>query len=533
MPHVTFAHQNLTVEIPAGANLLEAARRAELYVPAPCGGSGTCGKCRVRIVSSPTPITPADKNAFSEKELSEGWRLACRAVVTKDLSVEYTDGHIGEVILAEAAGIVSCRSLDTAPAGQLGLAVDLGTTTIAATLFDLATGNALGRAACGNPQAIFGADVIARIDHASKSPANLKHMQHRVIGAISTLLEKLLVTNKLSRSNVVTVLVGGNTTMQHMLLAVDPSGIAMAPFTPVFTDAREESAAAAGLKITDGGKLHVMPAISAYVGGDIVGDMLAVGWACPEKRAGAELLIDIGTNGEIAMRVGDEIIACSTAAGPAFEGAKITCGTRAIPGAVNVVDVNGDDIVIETVDAKKTVGICGTGLLDTVAALLELGVIDAGGRMAVSPEGLPTGVAKRLIPHADGGSAVVLDDGVFLTARDVREFQLAKAAISGGVKVLLDLKGLTPDKVDSVLLAGAMGSFLRPASAIRTGLLPCGFKPAQIKAVGNTALEGAGLCLLSKEYRKLAGELSKSCQYVELSGRLDFQMAYTEAMLFD
>ncbi|HPS53470.1 MAG TPA: ASKHA domain-containing protein, partial [Phycisphaerae bacterium] len=375
---------------------------------------------------------------------------------------------------------------------------------------------------------------IARIDYASKSTANLRHLQRRAVGAISALADKLLAANNLPKKNLATVLVGGNTTMQHMLLGVDPSGIAVAPFTPAFTNPREESAANVGLKIAADGKLRVMPAISGYVGGDIVGDMLAVGWACPDcDRKDTELLIDIGTNGEIVMRAGDEIIACSTAAGPAFEGAKITCGTRAIPGAINSVDVVGDDIAVETIDGKKPLGICGTGLLDIVAVLLELGVIDAGGRMAVSAENLPSGVAKRLIPHADGGSAVVLADDVILTARDVREFQLAKAAIAAGVKVLLDLKGRTPANVDAVLLAGAMGSFLRPQNAIRTGLLPYGFKPAQIKAVGNTALEGAGLCLLSGEYRRSAEIISKSCQYVELSGRLDFQTAYMETMLFE
>lgn len=427
---------------------------------------------------------------------------------------------------------------DTAP--LLGLAVDVGTTTLAAALCDLETAAVLAVASRANPQAIRGDDVISRVDHAGRGPGEAEEMRVLVVDAIRELGDEALSRAGLAGGDILLVAVGGNTVMNHLLLGVDPKPLALSPFIPCFRSVQPFSAESIGWPRDAAPLVLVVPNIAAYVGGDITAGIIAHDVA---EAEGNVLFIDIGTNGEIVLTAGGETYACAAAAGPAFEGARIRQGMRAAAGAVSRVEAAADgDLDIGVVDGVRPArGICGTGLLDAVATLLRLGAIDSGGRLLDADEAEEEGVNAKIaarLHEDDDGPAIWLErpesgaGGVALTQRDVRELQLAKGAIAAGVKVLLGVAGIRAEDVDSVLLAGGFGNYLSPASALGVGILPEGIALEKIRSVGNASLAGTRLYLLSDAERVRADAISSRVRYVELSGRDDFQSAFAEEMLF-
>jgi uncharacterized 2Fe-2S/4Fe-4S cluster protein (DUF4445 family) len=335
-------------------------------------------------------------------------------------------------------------------------------------------------------------------------------------------------------SQVVDACVVGNTTMLHLLLDLDPSSMSKTPFTPVLTEAVEVEPFELGLRLVRSARPYLPPGVSAYVGADIVADLISTGM---HEREGASLLIDIGTNGEIVLGGKDGLYACSTAAGPAFEGAAIRHGSGGVPGAVSHLAREGEALVIEVIADGEPVSICGTGLLDLVSMLLDDGCIDETGR--IDAEGVRkelTGwYAERLVQQ-DGEPAFVFvekanGEQLVLTQSDVRQLQLAKGAIAAGVRFLLDRAGVAPDQLEAVYLAGGFGTYVRPEAAVRIGIVP-GVMAKQITAVGNAAGAGAVRLLLDADSRKAAEALSEAVQYEELSGKARFQEFYMEEMLF-
>lgn len=437
---------------------------------------------------------------------------------------------------------VSGLPRENEPGRRLGLAVDVGTTTLAAALCDLDDGRVLAVASRDNPQSVRGDDVISRIDYASRGERELAEMRSIIMAAIEDLAETACREAGVEERPFF-VMTAGNTVMTHLLLGISPRAMALSPFIPVFRGPMSLCASRLGWGGEHPPRLLTVPNLSAYVGGDIVAGMLAHDLF---RLDGNALFLDVGTNGEIALSVKGVVYACATAAGPAFEGARIRQGTRAVPGAVSRVAVNeSGDLVVGTVDSLKPArGICGTGLLDAVAALLTLGIVDEGGRLLDAEEARETGARagaealERI--HEDGeGMAIWLEkpdghggSGVALTQRDIREFQLAKGAIAAGIRVLLSVAGIAAEEVHHVLLAGGFGNYLDPASALATGLLPAGMAHKTVRSVGNASLAGARLCLLSGEERAEALRISRSTAYIELSGRDDFQQAFAEEMLF-
>jgi len=430
-----------------------------------------------------------------------------------------------------------------------GLAVDLGTTTVAGALVDLRTGENLAVAACANPQSAMGDDVISRIERAAAGDEGRRGLAERAAGAIDGLLEETCRQAGLGPDSVHRIAVAGNTTMQHLLLGLDASAIAAAPFVATGRRGMELPAGEAGLRACGPGvPLLLLPCVSAYVGGDIVAGLLAEG---VHGRAGRGLFLDVGTNGEMALAADGRTWACSTAAGPAFEGARIRCGTRASSGAIPAVSWEGGALRVATIHRAPPAGLCGTGLLDAVATLLDLGVVDETGRLldggeyAESFPGAAPDILGRLVER-DGGPAFVLARGepeaggaaagegreVYLTQRDIREFQLAKGAIAAGAQVMLQEAGIAWDGLDTVWLAGGFGNWLRPASALRVGLLGPSLPVGRIAFVGNAALAGARLYLISRAERREAERLRREVVYRELSGRPDFQQAFALEMMF-
>ena len=418
-----------------------------------------------------------------------------------------------------------------------GVAFDIGTTTIVGTLVDLLTGKECGVSPSTNPQISIGEDVIARIQYAREKNDGLIELQRIVIGTLNDIIVQLCNRHAIQPQDVYEVSIAGNTTMQQIALGLDPSALGEIPFPPVFEQHRTVSATEIGLGINLSGRIYAFGQIGGFVGGDTVAGMVACRIDTHKKPV---LLVDIGTNGEIVLAANGKLLAASTAAGPAFEGARISQGMRAMSGAIEKVEID-TDVRISVIGNQKPTGLCGTALIDSVAELLRIGVIDMMGRIvspAELPETFPPALRSRLIED-DGQFDFVLvhtaDSGlaepIVLRQKDIRELQLANGAIRAGISILISMAGITPDDLEAVLLAGAFGNYIRAANALRIGLFPA-VPLEKIRFIGNAASHGAKLALLSMSERAYGEELRKKTVHVNLSLNQEFQNEYGMAMIF-
>jgi len=418
-----------------------------------------------------------------------------------------------------------------------GLALDLGTTTMVGFLLDLKSGRQLAAAGCGNPQAAFGADIISRISYVSGGRSNLRELQRRLVEAVNSIIAELAEQSGIKREHIYEAAAVGNTVIHHLFLGLDPTYLGQGPYVPVITRPLRVRAQRLGIQICEGGYLYLLPNIAGFVGGDAVGVILATGLY---QKNGVCLAVDIGTNGEIILGWGQEILACSTAAGPAFEGARIKKGMRAAAGAIEKAAIY-EDVEIGVIGGGPPRGISGSGLIDAVAEMLRVGVVDYTGRLLGRDEvsgRVPPAVRNRIIESGSHREFVLAfgeesADGekISITQEDIRELQLAKGAIAAGIKILQRELGVETEQIEEVFLAGAFGSSINPLSARRLGLIPP-VPLERVKAVGNAAGEGAKLALLSRLARRQAEEIAARVRYVELSGRADFQEAFLSAMYF-
>ena len=484
-------------------------------VDAPCGGRGRCRKCAVIVTGPVRSLDTGTAHAAVRERL-----LACRFAPAGDIEVE--PAAAGEIRIAAAGEIriAAAGADDIAPGGRgLGAAVDIGTTTVAVLLYDLSTGKLLGSAGERNAQRICGADVISRITACGegKLPLLRDAIREQIRGLAAQLCREAgRDTAELRRT-----VVAGNTVMEHICAGLDPSGIGLAPFTPasLFGDHRTDTGF--------GADIFFCPCISGYVGGDITAGLRASGG---DRAEGLLLYVDIGTNGEMALGGRDGYLSCATAAGPAFEGAEIACGMDGSPGAIDRVRAEDGDITVHVIGGRAAAGLCGSGLVDAVAALLDLGVIDETGRMADAEE-LPPPLAARRFVLEDGTAAFRLAGGVYLSARDVRQVQLAKAAIRAGAETLLARRGKRAEDIDALVIAGGFGSFLDKRSALRIGLLPR-VDERRIRHVGNAAAVGAAMALTADGEAELLS-FAERISYLELSADGDFMDRYIDCMMFD
>ena len=426
------------------------------------------------------------------------------------------------------------RVLDLEPGdttGALyGLAIDIGTTTLAGYLLDLKTGRELAVRSRMNPQRSFGADVIARIKHVhEEGETGLKELQEAVVSGINMVIRQLCRVAKINPAQIYKVAVAGNPTMLHLFTTVDPSQIDHSPYIPVLRDGIIITAEELGLETNPQGRVYLLPAISGYVGADITAGMLFTGLHRGDELS---LFLDIGTNAEIVLGNKEKILACSTPAGPAFEGALIKYGMSATPGAIAHASLDGDDgLKLEVIGNGIPKGICGSGLIDLAAELREVGLINEKGNLLAQHD-LP--YAERVTPGERGQPQFLVSDGqepIYLTQQDIRELQLAKGAIRSGVEIMLHEWGATPEDVEVVYLAGAFGSYVRRESVLRIGMLPP-FPLERIKPVGNAAGQGAKLCLLNKGKWAEIQELAKRVRYFELSYHQGFSDVFIESMYF-
>ncbi|MFA5561185.1 MAG: ASKHA domain-containing protein [Eubacteriales bacterium] len=497
---VGLAEETLTWQAAVGTTLLELLQANGVYPKAPCGGRGTCGKCQVQLTNgSFSGVTPD----------AHGRILSCRARVLTDATIVIPSGALAGVLPPVT---VLDPSVGATDAGSYVMAVDLGTTTIAASLLQEASGARVATCALENPQAVWGADVISRILAAERG--HLPAMQRAVLRTLAGMahaFERLVGKGRIRRAAV-----AANTTMQHLAAGVNPASIGQAPYTPVFVDARELGACLEGLPHLS---VTLLPSVSSFIGADILVGLLSVGYLQDDTN---RLFVDLGTNAEVVLQVGGRLFATSAAAGPALEGANISCGMGGTLGAVSHVRPAGDKLLLSTIGEAPPAGICGSGLMDLMAVLLEAGVVDEGGAFDE---------ADTLLRSHLRGDRFFFEEELSLSQRDVRAFQTAKAAIRGVVETLLHVAGSRAEEIGQVHVAGGLGYHVSPESLLRCGLFPPAFA-GRITAVGNTSLAGAELCLRSDRQAELA-RLREACTVVDLNCDSYFAEAFVDAMAFE
>lgn len=540
---VSFQPIGIKQEADIGDNLLHTAEKAAVLIDGTCAGQGTCGKCKVRIIAGEAGCPDnTEKKHLSENEIGKGWRLACRVQITDDLTV-YIPGIHGStarkkdlIFLPEGFSADKRIFSDRDENGHYGIAFDIGTTTVVGLLWDLENSRLINAAARTNPQSAYGADVISRILFCSQKESNLEFMQAKILECFHDILKVFEDKDMIKPSQIREAVAVGNTTMSHLLLKKDPSSLARAPFNPGFYGPVEISAEELGLDINPEATIHVLPNIAGHVGSDIVGVLLASGL---KESEGVNLAIDIGTNGEILLSYNGRVLTCSTAAGPAFEGASIFHGMRAASGAIEGVKIQGNNVELSVIDDAEPIGICGSGLIDCISEMLTCGIISKKGRMLDSESAEKTGLPPNLVDRlrfGDNGNEFILHysgngENIVINQKDIREVQLAKGAIYAGITILMEQMGIKSEDLRMVLLAGAFGNYIKKESAINIGLLPK-VAAEKVISIGNAAGIGACMALLSKsalEYSKL---LAEETEHIDLASHPSFQDEYLKAMYF-
>ena len=505
-------------------------RKAFLKVPSATLEDQTCDLDRVKVAVA---AWADGRGLKAEGPQSIPGAITAGLPVIRSLPAMLHEADAFTAVL-KAGEVVAFEKGDTASACY-GVAVDIGTTTVVGLLVDLLTGKQLLAASRINPQVARGDDVISRLTHVREHHSGLKDLHDRIVGCINEIVGELCEKTGVPAEHIYELAAVGNTTMSHIFMGVNCGKLAESPFAAVVREAANVHPGDLGVKINPHGNVYVAPNIAGFVGGDTVGVIVATGLM---HGSGARLAIDIGTNGELVLAAKGRVISCSTAAGPAFEGARIKMGMRAAHGAIDKVVFNSD-VEFTTIGNALPRGICGTGLIDSVAEMVRTGVVDYTGRIIDPDEApLPENFSRRIARNGDSNEFVLVNGDkshngqhIVLTQRDVREVQLAKGAMRAGIEILLTELGLTAQDIDEVYLAGAFGNFIRKRMAKGIGLLP-DVDSGKIKFVGNAAGTGARMLLASKDFRAEADRISTAVRYVELAGRPDFQQAFAMSMLF-
>jgi len=519
----------LTIRRPEGDAVLELAqpeplsdllRRSGVRVPMPCGGRGRCGKCRVYASGALSPVTAAERAALRADELAAGLRLACAVRVEGDAEVRVGETGRDEIL---TAGRLPAFPPD--PIGRRkGAAVDIGTTTLAAYLYDLPAGKLLATATAVNPQTAFGADVISRLQKSRDGQRG--ELADAIRGGLNDLLGALCRAAGAARADVDALTLTGNTAMLYLLTGQKPDSLIAVPFLQDRSFGEWLAPGALGLDLPGCERVYLTRCISAYVGADIT--MSSMASELFRRTAADEpcLMCDIGTNGEMVLASGGKYLCCSTAAGPTFEGAGIHMGMTARPGAISRARLEDGKFVCSVIGGGKAEGLCGTGIIDTIAAMLEAGIVDPTGYLCEDGHGF-----EDCIEEFQGNNAFRLPGtDVVVTQADVRAVQLAKAAICAGMLTLLHEAGLD-GAVPLLKIAGGFGSFIDVVSAERIGLIPPGFA-ARAEAIGNAAGAGASMALLSRPMLEASEAFSREARAVELSASAWFMEKYPENMMF-
>ena len=472
------------------------------YITSPCGGRGVCGKCKVKLLSGYFCDTVTKDTVVPD---DDGYILSCQVSCTKD-----SVGASISIPALEGGGLTDfVANANVGQKSGYAIALDIGTTTIGACLVDMNSGEVLCKTSMLNPQAVYGADVLSRIKVCSEGKLSILHSL--IIDATNQIISKLSQGKSISE-----LYVSANTTMLHLFLGVDPTPIGSYPFTPVFTLEQVLDGETLNLDV---GVVKLMPSASAYIGSDVVVGVLASGMV----GDATQVLVDMGTNGEIVLVHRGKTYATSTAVGPALEGACIECGMGGVAGAIDRVYLQNGNIYTHTIADAKPIGICGSGLIDLMALLLREGMIDETGAWQ---EDSDSPLANRL-----KGDKLYLTEDIYLSQKDIRQFQLAKSALYSGIETLLEDKEVSYEDIDALYIAGGIGYYMNLESATRVGLIPTQLSSVA-KVVGNTSLAGTVRCLLSDLDREMVKNIARQIEVIDLSFSKVFGEKYIQNMYF-
>lgn len=520
-----------SIPLTEGMSLYHALQKEGIGLAAPCAGNGTCGACKVKVIEGNLPVTEKDKQLIRKEELKEGWRLACQAYVTESCAVYVPTEQFVAVtgyedcveIISIAVGqnensecilnlgnenVLQKKQAGTDPENDIcGIAIDLGTTTIAYELFSAKTGNTVKILSSTNPQRLYGADVVSRMDQSNNGRKemlkNILRQQMRKDIAV--------LIGDMKTENMESIAISGNTAMTHLFMGYSCEGLGKYPFMPETLDSIETNALNVNL-MDEMIPVVLTEGISAYVGGDIMAG-LASQKILSEKKV--SLFLDLGTNAEMALSDGQgKIYVTSAPAGPAFEAANISCGVGSIEGAISSISIQKKEQKLITIGGKEPAGFCGSGILEAVYELLKNNMIDETGLLTDEyfDSGFPVGKLK-------------------ITQQDIRQIQLAKSAVFSAVEILMKKAGITPGKIEHVYLAGGFGYHLNVEKAIGIGLLPLAFR-GKVKTVGNASLQGTKELLLGRITKETLGDIKDICEEIYLSNETDFQDTFMENMNF-
>lgn len=580
-----------------GTKIFQVTRDYGVGLASLCGGKGTCGKCKVRIVSGEvSPLDDREKKALNSEEIAQGYRLACLTKVYGDIRVGIpveslvvsqriqlsgeekgaivdpvvktitvslsrpsgTDNRSDQVrladYLAENHGLTDIhidlyaqRRLSSilrnnewrAKIGLhgnevvtavrvedrlLGVAIDVGTTKIAAYLTDLETGEILAAKGMMNPQIAYGEDIISRLCYAIDHDGET--LQHTVVDGINRLIGELCSERGLAPDGIAEVVLVGNTAMHHLSLGLPVRQLILAPYVPAVTHSLYTKSRDIGLVVSPGAYVYTMPNIAGFVGADHVAMLLATGF---NDACATAIGMDIGTNTEITLAANGQLRSCSCASGPAFEGAHIKNGMRAMAGAIEKVRINGASVKLQTIDDQPPVGLCGSGVLDAIAQLLGAGIINEMGKFKSHPCVRQTETGKEFVLAGRDQSGTGKD--ITLNEKDISEIQLAKGAVASGIHILLKSANIAWHEIEEIIIAGAFGTYIDVASAISIGMLPP--LPLQrFSQVGNAAGVGARLALISKTQRQIGVDIARRVSHIELTSYPEYPRVFANALRF-
>lgn len=505
------------IKYKGSASLAELLIENKVFIDRPCNGKGKCGKCAVEFVSDAPKPNKYDKNELGKKQLDKGYRLACKCVIKSDAEIQSSDN---KKMVIKSDGIkdkFKVNLQDDTLSKSYGVAIDLGTTTIVVYLVKLSNGKTVGVKSSINPQRKYGDNVITRSEYIHNNVDGLKNLQTAAIDEINLLINKLCNAHSIKNKKIQRLVLSGNTIMQHIILGVDPYTITLSPFTPVFTEQKIVKAKKIGFAIDEKSKCYIINSVSGYIGGDIVSGVVATNMHKTKKTV---LLIDIGTNGEMVLKHNDKMYACSVAAGPAFEGEHIKHGVGSIVGAISKAYKANNKLEYKTIGDAAPIGICGSGILDIVAYLLDEKKVDEMGSMT-----------ETKCKNIDDELVYPITDDIYLSQKDIREIQLAKSAVAAGIAVLIQKAGIQNSDIDKVYLAGGFGSYLNVDSAATIGLIPKNLSKKCISA-GNTAGMGSIKLLLDDKLLKSLDKLTNEVKYIELSLDAEFNNLFIDNMIF-
>lgn len=522
-----FEPSGLRISVEETISVLDAARNLGLHISSECGGRGTCGKCIVAMQPVPAP-SDRDLQHLSEDDVENGFRLACQHSVSTNTRVVVQQAIAKTKILVEGVTIGEEWDIDEGLSPAKGVAVDLGTTTIVAYMMNLADGVQIGQAAALNPQVRYGEDVMSRITYATREENGGVVLKDAALKKLDVLLSSLADSVGVNLNEITRLSIVGNPAMHHLLLGLDVSSLGMAPYEPVILESLTTNGEVLGLETAKESQVYLAPNIAGFVGGDTAAFILSQRL---DKADDIVLGIDIGTNGEIILSVQGEISCASAAAGSAFEGALTKHGMRGQEGAIEYLKIEdpGGPPEIFVIGDVPPRGICGSGIVDTVAQLRAANVVDVGGRMHETARVEESAEGERyyiVVEEGEKGS----ERQIVFTQNDVRQVQLAKGAILTGATILMESAGIDVSEIDRLLLAGAFGNYINPESALAIGLLPpVGFD--RVVPVGNAAGEGAKKMLLSSKMRALIEQIVSDVNYLELATQDSFSKVFAMSTL--